>query len=100
MTVYVDALLPCVPNRHWRYHKSCHLIADTKDELLEFADLLGLSWRWIQTGSRIVHFDLTENKRAAAVRLGAVEIDQRTFVSKMKGARRHDSINKTTSDIG
>lgn len=88
MTVYVDALLPCVPNKNWRYRKSCHMIADTKDELLEFADLLGLSWSWLQS-TRILHFDLTENKRAAAVRLGAVEIDRETFVSKLKGDQKH-----------
>ena len=99
MTVYVDAILPCVKNKNWPYPKSSHLIADTHDELLEFADLLGLSWSWLQTSSRVEHFDITENKRAAALRLGAVEIDQKTFVSKLKGVRRHDRIKKPTSDI-
>lgn len=52
-----------------------HLMADTHDELLDFARRLGLNLRWIQhEGKPLEHFDVTEPKRQAALRLGAIPI--------------------------
>ena len=52
-----------------------HLMADTHEELLHFARALGLNPRWIQhEGKPLEHFDLTEPKRQAALRLGAIPI--------------------------
>jgi hypothetical protein len=52
-----------------------HLMADTHDELVDFARRLGLNTRWIQhEGKPLEHFDVTEPKRQAALRLGAVPI--------------------------
>jgi hypothetical protein len=82
--VYVDDLMSCIPNANWRWSKSCHLIADSVDELHEFAKRIGMRRAWFQNDSRLPHYDLTEKRRSVAVRLGAIEIDRRQFVAKMR----------------
>ena len=74
MSVYVDKIMPCEPNKNWKYNHSCHLIADTVAELHSFAASLGLKESWFQSKT-IPHYDLTRNKRREAVTLGAKEID-------------------------
>lgn len=74
MTVYVDDYrrLARVGRLNARWS---HLMADTTEELLTFADRLGLSPAWIQyPGDPREHFDVTGPKRALALRLGAVPI--------------------------
>lgn len=53
--------------------QSCHLSADSTEELHEFATRLGLKRAWFQ-GGRMPHYDLTPNKRRQAVQLGAIEM--------------------------
>lgn len=84
MAVYVDPIGPCLLERNWQWRKSCHLFADTLDELHEFAKRLGLKRAWFRPHPRMDHYDLTINMRYKAVRLGAVEVDAKTMVSKMK----------------
>jgi hypothetical protein len=89
MAVYVDQLMPTIPNANWRYRLGCHLIADSLDELHETADRLGLRRSWFQpTNGNLPHYDLTINKRKQAVRLGAVEIDRRKFVDMLRAHRQ------------
>lgn len=54
---------------------SCHMTADSREELDAMACKLGLKPQWIQHPNfpRLMHYDLTPNKRAQALRLGAVE---------------------------
>ncbi|MFJ2504065.1 DUF4031 domain-containing protein [Microbacterium sp. NPDC087592] len=52
-----------------------HLIADTTEELLDFAKVLGLSPEWIQKpGTHREHFDVTDGMRIRALAYGAVPI--------------------------
>ncbi|BDZ52707.1 hypothetical protein GCM10025867_49480 (plasmid) [Frondihabitans sucicola] len=76
MSVYVDDMLreatvgPARIKSQWS-----HLIADSPEELLKFARKLGLNPMWIQhPGTWMEHFDLTLNKRARALQLGALPI--------------------------
>ena len=62
MAVYVDKLI----DYGWRHGPSCHLIADSVEELIEFAVSMGLRAEWYQPRSS-PHFDLTAEGRAAAV---------------------------------
>lgn len=78
MSVYVDPLFGTTPyrkseNERWNWQHACHLIADTEEELHAFASRLGLQRAWFQPKSS-PHYDLTANKRAQALRLGAVEV--------------------------
>ena len=89
MTVYVDELRDYDPEQikepAQRYGRRwCHLNADTEVELHEFAARLGLRRSWYQPGNQkdgfnwyLSHYDVTERKRALAVRLGAVEVHSR-----------------------
>jgi hypothetical protein len=83
MPVYVDSLF----NYGWRHGASCHLIADTISELRAFAVKIGMRPEWYQAKSS-PHFDLTVDGRAHAVRHGAIELDRRAFVAKLKELRR------------
>lgn len=74
MTVYVDDMLR--PARVGRVQSRwSHLMADTRQELLDMAAELGLRREWIQhAGTHREHFDLTEPKRLQALGFGAVAI--------------------------
>ncbi len=81
--VYVDILRSCLPNPSWKYTKSCHLFADSEEELHAFAKRLNLKRGWYQRVSRLKHYDLTESKRKRAIKLGAVEADREIVVAHM-----------------
>lgn len=78
MSVYVDPLIEWGRRPGWPYNESCHLMADTDEELHAFAERLGLKRSWAQQmdhpRQHHHHYDLTKNKRAQAVKLGAVEV--------------------------
>lgn len=80
MTVYVDDM-----RARFRDHIMCHMIADTADELHAMAARIGIARRWYQDD----HYDVTLERRAEAVRLGAVEITWRQC-SLMTVLRRRD----------
>ena len=77
--IYVDSLRPCVPNQHWKYPVSCHMVADDIRELVIFARRIGLNPKWLQRQT-LPHFDLTERMREKAVVYGAVEISSEAMV--------------------
>lgn len=83
MAVYVDNLR----DYGWRHGPSCHLIADSVDELIEFAVSIGLRAEWFQAKST-PHFDLTAEGRELAVRHGAIELDQRGLIKKLREIRK------------
>lgn len=83
MAVYVDRLV----DYGWRHGPSCHLIADSIEELIDFAESIGLRREWYQPKST-PHFDLTVEKRAEAVAMGAIELDTRALVGKLRELRR------------
>jgi len=84
MSVYVDLLFPCLNNKNWKYNKSCHLVADTEEELHNFAKKLGLKREWFQKHPKLDHYDLTKNKRIKAVKMGAVEITRKEMVKMIR----------------
>jgi hypothetical protein len=82
MAVYVDKLT----DWGWRHGLSCHLIADSVSELVEFAVSIGLRPEWLQARSS-PHFDLTAEARREAVRMGAIELNRRELVLKIRELR-------------
>jgi hypothetical protein len=73
VTVYVDDMR--MPARVGRIQaKWSHLMADSRDELVAFAELLGLKRVWLQNKSSGVHFDVTDAVRERAITAGAVPI--------------------------
>lgn len=83
MSVYVDTL---AFHGVWRYGKSCHMVADTAEELHAMADRIGHKREWFQASppASVEHYDLTASRRAKAVKLGAVEVDRRAFVELIR----------------
>ena len=88
MSVYVDPLVvwggdsapPC-----FRHKPSCHMFADSLDELHRMALLIGMRRSWFQDRPSLPHYDLTPEKRKKAVRLGAKEVDNKFLVRFMRG---------------
>jgi hypothetical protein len=74
-------------NGHWW----CHLIADEADcpELHAFAARIGMKRSWFQGD----HYDLGPGRRAAAVAIGAIEVDRKTFVEirRRQKERNHNA---------
>jgi hypothetical protein len=88
VSVYVDdlkaghvvrVLYPRAP-RCFKRDGSCHMWADTTDELHTFARRLGLKRAWFQDHQLLPHYDLTGPRRAEALKAGAVERSPKEFV--------------------
>jgi hypothetical protein len=67
------------------------LIADSVEELMEFAVAMGLRREWFQPKST-PHFDLTAAGRDQAVEMGAIELDRRGLIAKLRELREKRSI--------
>lgn len=87
MTVYVDPLM----NHGWvmrgRNLPNSHLFADTVEELHAFALRIGMRLEWFQAKGRLPHYDLTPDRRARAVRMGAREVTRRQLVEFMRNRK-------------
>lgn len=77
--VYVDNL-----NAKFGRMIMCHMIADTKEELLAMCDTIGVQRKWIQyEGTFKEHFDICISKKQKAIANGAVEVTAEDLVSKV-----------------
>jgi hypothetical protein len=67
----------------WRGKKWCHLVSDASyDELHEFAARTGIPRRGFQGD----HYDIPEEYRAELIAAGAVEIESRELVRRLRAA--------------
>ncbi len=84
MAVYVDNMRADFGNM-----KMCHMIADSRKELLAMVDKIGVRRKWIQKkGTYAEHFDICLSKRKLAVAAGAKEVTVRELVTKMYKRRK------------
>lgn len=83
MTVYVDpAIYP------FGRMMMCHMIADSRDELLTMARRIGVAAKWLQhEGTDREHFDVCKSKRAEAVTAGAREVTGRELAMLIRARR-------------
>jgi hypothetical protein len=88
MPVYVDDLTDYPPDtisaeaiKHGA--RWCHLVADSLDELHQFARNIGCKREWFQEHHRLPHYDLTPHMRKVAIKYGAVEITSKGLVNLM-----------------
>lgn len=93
MSVYIDdAFIP------YGRMLMCHMIADTRVELLSMADRIGVARRWIQhEGKAREHFDVAKNARMIAIAVGAIAIDGRRL-ARMLQQRKADRSLEFTPD--
>lgn len=87
--ILVDELFDAAGPRG--YSRWCHMGTDDHtdaglDELHAMAMRIGMKRSWFQNKPRFPHYDLTPSRRAAAVRAGAVEVDAREFVERIRRA--------------
>ena len=67
----------------WRGRKWCHLVSDESlDELWAFADAAGLPRRGFQGD----HYDVPEEYRPELIAAGAVEVESRELVRRLRTA--------------
>lgn len=84
--IFVDALAPCAPNARWRWTEACHLYTwpGWLEDLHRLAGRIGLRRAWFQhKADSLPHYDLNPSRRAAAIRLGAVESNRRHVVNSI-----------------
>jgi len=89
VTVYVDPLADWGWVLRGRRVQSCHMFTDSieLDELHEVAERIGMQFRWFQRHRLAPHYDLTPNRRVAALAAGAVAVE-RTQAALIWRARR------------
>jgi hypothetical protein len=92
VAVYVDGLR----DYGWRHGPSCHLIADSIEELIDFAESIGMRREWFQAKST-PHFDLTAEGRQAAVSMGAIELTNRQLIAKIRELRHRKRLQEDVS---
>lgn len=84
MAVYVDDM-----NAKFGRMIMCHMIADSREELLAMADAIEVDRRWLQKpGTAHEHFDVSLSKKALAVKAGAVPITWRQLAEKTMAKRK------------
>lgn len=86
MTVYVDHLRPVAKTSRWPYRWTAHMVADSVEELHEFAAKIGMHREWFQAGST-PHYDVTSTTHAKALNLGAKLIDRTDLVALIRKLR-------------
>lgn len=62
----------------------CHMTADSKAELHDFAESIGVKRCWYHKGKSHPHYDITIDQKQKAIQLGAIEIDQRDLLQVCK----------------
>lgn len=86
MAVYVDPMFATVRTKRWPYQEACHLVADTVEQLHDFARRLALAPQWFNPTGTLPHYNLTRKKRSYAITIGAIEIDRRELGHRIRQA--------------
>jgi hypothetical protein len=101
MAVYITSLMPTTRSSKWPYDSAAKLLADTTEELDEFAgrlffdtmarkdypDAHYLNWKQHPLTCK-EHYDVTATMRAKAIKLGAKEIPYREIVAVTERKRK------------
>ena len=83
MAIYVDPIMehpPVCGHSLWSHMGTDDRSPAGIEALHAFAARLGLYRRWYQNKPHHKHYDLVPSKRTMAIRLGAVELNQRDYV--------------------
>lgn len=98
MAVYIDPLRNWGGGKGYRWDKSCHMYADTLEELHELAERIGMWREWFQSDRRLPHYDLHRKQREKALALGVVEHTRRQmtdFMKQQRGQEITDAVDQT-----
>lgn len=90
MPVYVDkARNRFRPRNGAREMITCHMLADTLEELHAMAERIGMKPEWFQPLST-PHYDVNQERRKLAIKYGAIEIDRRQTVEIIRRLRANE----------
>lgn len=107
MTVYVDDMRLSARPKGYRGRGTprwSHLMADTHDELMSFAEQLGLNPAWLQhEGRHTEHFDVTDTVRTKALKLGATPLEYphgsgQVLLAKIRSKTEHVTPPSVTAE--
>lgn len=76
MAIYVDRAKVSFKGREW-----CHLMADTLEELHQFARQLDIDARLFHRTASYPHYDITLEMRLMVIAHGAIDADRRTIIA-------------------
>ena len=76
MAIYVDRAKVSFQGREW-----CHLMADTLEELHQFARQLDIDARLFHRTASYPHYDITLEMRILVIEHGAIDADRRTIIA-------------------
>lgn len=79
MAVYVDFV-----SIEFRGHKWCHLLADSLQELHDFAALIEVDKRLFHRNASYPHYDVTLQMREAALKNGAIAASRKQIIDSAK----------------
>jgi hypothetical protein len=78
VTILIDEARWWFQDRKW-----CHMVSDVSyDELIAFADGVGIPRRGFQGD----HYDIPEEYRSDMIAAGAVEVESRELLRRLRGA--------------
>lgn len=79
MAVYVDFV-----SIEFKGYKWCHMLADSLQELHEFAALIEVDKRLFHRDASYPHYDITLQMRERALQNGAIAADRKTIITAAK----------------
>ncbi|WP_288392033.1 DUF4031 domain-containing protein [uncultured Herbaspirillum sp.] len=82
----------------WRGRLWCHLVADSLDELHQFARSIGQKRAWFQADASLPHYDITVEARVMALSLGAIPADRRTLISRGHQLKRELLLSRSKAE--
>ncbi|WP_296282325.1 DUF4031 domain-containing protein [uncultured Acinetobacter sp.] len=75
MAVYVDRAKVPFKGKEW-----CHMMADTLEELHDFARTVGIDPRLFHRSASYPHYDITLEMRILVIAYGAIDADRKTII--------------------
>ncbi len=94
MAVYVDDMY-LYPMGRYKGMKMSHMMADTREELVDMANKIGLQVKWIQYddfGRHRRHFDISMTYRDKAVDAGAISVTMKELGAIAKAWKEKDAV--------
>lgn len=79
MAIYVDFM--CIEHRGYKW---CHMLADTLQELHDFAVLIEVDKRLFHRNASYPHYDVTVAMRLTALENGAIAADRKKSIECAK----------------
>jgi hypothetical protein len=95
VSVYVDPMMEHGGSSTFRWKRSCHMYADTLDELHAMARTVGMRRAWFQDKETLPHYDLVGTRRALAVAAGAIEHTCEQMVQFSRSLRGLSELQKS-----